>query len=155
MIVTTVDASALKSRLNGNAAIIFARVRTEVVRQSGMLAEYIRRGKLSGQILKNRTGNLRNAVFSSVESLGAQIVGTIGVDNTAPYGRYQEYGANIPERIPVNAKALRWYVGGSAVFAMRARAFKLPARPFMRPSLDERAPAITAAIQKSVGEAIK
>jgi hypothetical protein len=155
VITTTVDASALKARLNGTAAAVFARVQVEVVRQTGMLAEYIKREKLSGQVLKNRTGNLRNSVFPSMESSGSQIIGTVAVDNTAPYGRYQEYGAQIPERVPVKAKALRWYVGGSPVFAMRARAFTLLPRPFMRPSLDEKAPSITAAIRQSVNEAIK
>jgi hypothetical protein len=40
-------------------------------------------------------------------------------------------------------------------FAMYARAFDLPARPFMRPSLEEKAPELTAALQATVNEAIK
>lgn len=40
-------------------------------------------------------------------------------------------------------------------FAMYARAFDLPARPFMRPSLEEKAPELTAAFQATVNEAIK
>jgi phage gpG-like protein len=155
MITATVDASALKARLNGTAAKAFASIRDAVTVQTGMLAEYIKRDKLSGQVLKNRSGNLRNSVFPLTETSGSVVTGQVYVDNTAPYGRYQEYGAHIPERVPVNAKALRWYVGGSPVFAMRARAFTLPARPFMAPSLDERAPAITAAIQESVNKVTK
>jgi phage gpG-like protein len=155
MITTTVDASALKARLNGTAEKAFALVKRAVTIQTGMLAEYIKRNKLSGQVLKARTGHLKDSVFPSVESSGSQITGMVYVDNTAFYGKVHEYGAHIPERVPVHAKALRWYVGGSPVFAMRARAFALPPRPFMRPSLDERSPAITAAIQESVNQAIK
>lgn len=154
MIQATVDASALKARLNGTASKVFANVRATVETQTGLLASYIKSSKLSGQILKNRTGNLRNSVFNNVTSSGELITGTVGVDNTAPYGAFQEYGAHIPERVPVNAKALRWYVGGSPIFRMRARAFDLPPRPFMGPSLQERREEIVAAIQASVNRSV-
>jgi hypothetical protein len=40
------------------------------------------------------------------------------------------------------------------VFAMRARAFDLPARSFMNSSLRERQEAIAVSIQESINEAI-
>lgn len=150
-----VDATAVKERLNGTSGKVLAALRNELEKQTGMLANYIRAQKLSGQVLKNRTGNLRNAVQNNVTAAGPILTGTVFVDNTAPYGAYQEHGASIPERRPVNAKALRWYVGGSPVFAMRAKAFTLPPRPFMAPSLQEKSAEINAALQGTASQVIK
>lgn len=143
-----IDASAVKQKLNGSSGKVLQAVRAALEVQTGELANYIRAEKLSGQILKNRTGNLRNSIFNIVTQTGTLMTGTVAVDNTAPYGAYQEYGAHIPERVPVNAKALRWYgAGGGAIFAKRARAFDLPPRPFMAPSLAEKSASIVAALQ--------
>lgn len=149
-----VDGSGVQRRLNGTSPKVFTAIRRELEKQTGMLANYVRAEKLSGQVLKNRSGNLRNAVQNDVTASGPILTGIVFVDNTAPYGAYQEYGASIPERVPVNAKALRWYVGGSPVFAMRAKAFVLPPRPFMAPSLTEKSPSIKAALQASSDAAI-
>ena len=148
-----IHTSALQDRLKGFAENAILALRSQLYAEVGMLASYIQREKLSGQILKNRKGHLRRSIFHTVTNSGSQIVGTVGVGLEVPYGRYQEYGAQIPERVPVKAKALRWYVGGSPVFAMRARAFTLPARPFMRPSLDEKADEITQGLQQALNEA--
>jgi HK97 gp10 family phage protein len=154
-----IDASALQDRLKRFSTSAFGMLADRLYSEVGKLAEYIKRDKLSGQILKNRTGNLRNSIFPSISQSTSgptgSLTGAVSVDNTAPYGRYQEYGAEIPERVPVKAMALRWYVNGSPIFRMRARAFTLPARPFMRPSLDERAPEITRALQQALNQALK
>lgn len=82
--------------------------------------------------------------------------GGVAVGREAPYGRYQEYGAHIPERVPIRARALHWInAAGNDVFAMRARAFELPSRPFMRSSFAEQREKILrelgAAIARAVG----
>jgi phage gpG-like protein len=156
MITARVDASGVKQKLNGSSGKILAALKGSLEIQTGMLANYIRADKLSGQVLKNRTGNLRNSIVPLVEASGPLMTGTVYVDSSAVYGAYQEYGAHIPERVPVNAKALRWYAaGGSPIFAMRARAFDLPPRPFMGPSLDEKSAEITAALQTSANKAMQ
>lgn len=150
-----IDATNVKNKLNGSSVRLLSQLRRELTIQTGKLANYIKSAKLSGQVLKNRTGNLRNSIVPKVGESGAVLTGTVFVDSTAPYGRYQEYGAHIPERIPVKAKALRWYAGGSPVFAMRARAFTLPPRPFMGPSLDEKQAEITSALRDAINTAVK
>ncbi|HLH29841.1 MAG TPA: hypothetical protein VKY31_01475 [Terriglobia bacterium] len=141
--------------LNGKRARLLEGLRNTMVFQTGALSRYIKETKLSGQVLRNITGNLRNAVFPSVETAGTQIIGRVSVDNSAPYGKYQEYGAHIPERVPVRARVLHWVSGGADVFAMRARAFDLRARPFMRPSLEERRAAILEALSTSIQGALR
>jgi phage gpG-like protein len=156
MITAQVDASRVKERLNGSSSKVLAALKGQLEIQTGMLANYIRADKLSGQVLKNRTGNLRNSVLPMVDASGVLMTGKVYVDSTALYGAYQEYGAHIPDRYPVNAKALRWYAaGGSPIFAMHARAFDLPPRPFMAPALAEKSAEITAALQTSVNQAIQ
>jgi len=156
MFAASVDASALKARLNGTAAKVIASMRARAEVETGRLTDYIKSQKLSGQVLQNRTGNLRNAVFYYMEDRGTVIVGNVDVSMpAAKYGAAQEFGAHIPERVPVTAKALHWLsAGGGDVFAMRARAFDLPARSFMNSSLAENQEQITASIQESINEAI-
>jgi hypothetical protein len=155
MLTANVDATALKARLNGTAGVVMPAIRARLNIEVGELTEYIKFQKLTGQVLKTRTGNLRNSVFYKMEDQGTQIVGTVDVSMPAArYGKAHEFGAHIPERVPVNAKALHWRVGGKDVFAMRAAAFDLPKRPFMSTGLADRHAGITAGIQESINEAI-
>lgn len=150
-----VDGTQLLARWNGLAGKVLTNLKTEMEVQTGNLRTYVQVNKLSGQVLAQRSGNLKRAMYTEVQTSAERITGIVGVDNTAPYGRYQEFGASIPERIPVEAKALRWYAGGQPVFAMRARAFTLPARPFLIPSLAEREPVINAGLQAAVNRGIQ
>lgn len=156
MISANVDATALKARLNGTAGLVLPAIRARLEIETGGLANYIKEAKLSGQVLKNRTGNLRNSVFYTVEDEGSRIVGTVDVSMpAAKYGAAHEFGAHIPERVPVTAKALHWRTaGGKDVFAMRAAAFDLPKRPFMSTGLADRHAAIVAGVQESINEAV-
>lgn len=77
---------------------------------------------------KNTTGRLASSfTFKELSPNSVQI------RSTAPYAAAQEWGANIPERVPVNAKALHW----NGIFAMSAAAFKLRARPYLIPAIKE------------------
>lgn len=157
MFTATVDASALKNRLDRTASATLTGIRARLEIETGGLANYIKAEKLSGQVLQNRTGNLRNSVFYTVSASGAQFIGTVDVSMpAAKYGAAHEFGAHIPERVPVRAKALHWISpGGGSVFAMRASAFDLPQRSFMRTGLQDREAQITAGLQESINEAAK
>jgi hypothetical protein len=150
-----VDGAQLLARWNGLAGKVLTNLKVEMAVQTGNLSTYVQVNKLSGQVLKQRSGNLKRAMYTEVQTSAEQVTGIVGVDSTAPYGRYQELGAHIPERIPVHAKALRWYAGGKPVFAMRASAFTLPARPFLIPSLAEREPVINAGLQAALRRGIE
>lgn len=155
MIDAKVDASALRTRLNAVPSDVISGLRARLEIEVGSLTNYVKEQKLSGQVLKNRTGNLRNAVFYTMEDRGAELVGTVDVSMPAAvYGTAHEFGAHIPERVPVTARVLHWRTGGKDIFAMRAAAFDLPARPFMRPSLEENRDKITASLQESINEKV-
>ena len=119
------------------------------------LQRHIVTDKLSGQVLKSHTGNLKRAIVQTpAEEAGDTVTGSVGLGSEARYGLAHEFGAHIPERHPVNAKALHWIgKGGEEVFAMRAAAFDLPERSFMRSSFAEFRDRIEEAIRQSIARA--
>lgn len=121
------------------------------------LQAYIVSEKLQGQVLQHRTGKLSQSIRQiPPEFDGETIRGEVqGGGGPAFYGRAQEYGAHIPERVPVNAKALHWVGPSGDVFAMRARAFELPERSFMRSSLDDMRGSIIQELEQAAAEAMK
>lgn len=144
----------IAAKLNGTREGVVDALFTQTQISMGNLREYIVNTKLSGFPLHHRTGNLIRSTQPSASRSQAQIEGKVTVANTAPYGRYQEYGAHIPERVPIRKKALHWVTGGADVFAMRARAFDLPPRSFMRSSLAEQRETIVTALATALNRAV-
>jgi hypothetical protein len=120
------------------------------------LQRHIVSDKLSGQVLKSHTGNLKRNVLQIPATVsGTTVTAGVGLGKNAAYGLAHEFGADIPERTPVNAKALSWIGSdGVRVFAMRARAFHLPERSFLRSSFAEFRPKIEEAAHSAVQEAL-
>jgi phage gpG-like protein len=136
--VTILGTQEAVDRLVGMTDVISQRI-TQALNDIGVdLSSYIKEQKLSGQVLKNRTGTLRRSVNYEVHTETSPQyveVGTRGLD----YAAIHEFGGRIPDRRPVNAKALHWIApGGGDVFAMFARGFTMPERSYMRSSLDEK-----------------
>lgn len=101
--------------------------------------EYIQSKKLSGQVLHHRKGTLKESIprQSKVEEIGENL--SIKIGTNVEYAAIHEYGGPIPERVPINKKALHWLSpGGADIFAMSAKAFKMPKRSFMRTTLAEK-----------------
>lgn len=99
-----------------------------------------------------RFRDLKVLINSSIESVFERTSGALAasykirrtanargvtIKSDLPYAGAQEYGANIPERRPVNAAALRFETAGGVVFSKYARAFHLEARPHVEPAVDE------------------
>lgn len=120
------------------------------------LQRHIVSDKLSGQVLKSHTGNLKRAIIQiPAEAEGNIVTAGVGLGSEARYGLAHEFGANIPERTPQNAKALHWIgADGASVFAMRARAFTLPARSFLRTGFADFQPRIIEAVREAIQEAL-
>lgn len=73
-------------------------LRKEMAKQMIVMSDRVRADKLSGQVLKNRTGTLRRSINAKTEFDEAGILGTVGVDPTAPYGKIHEYGGTVTVR---------------------------------------------------------
>lgn len=145
-----------ETEVQARIAGVADRIQAEIVKAlntvNTQLQRHIVSDKLSGQVLKSHTGNLKRAILQiPAEVDGGEITGGVGLGTEAKYGLAHEYGAEIPERRPVTAKALSW-IGqdGARVFAMYAKAFTLPERSFMRTGFAEFRDRIETAIREAV-----
>ncbi len=105
----------------------------------------------------HRTGRLAAAIMASVKvrETSKEIKGTISGDvGKLHVGLWQEEGVSVPATMAKRVKAMV-LIGqdGSPVFFKSHRAFRVPGRPFMNPTLEEQKPQIIETLRASVREA--
>jgi phage gpG-like protein len=126
-----------------------ARVRASVARQTLELVRHVKENKLTGQVLKVRTGTLRRSIAHSLTTTSGAITGT--VSTPLVYAPIHEFGGTIPARIVEarRAQALKFTVGGKTLFrrAVSIPAVRMPERSFLRAALADRQAAIEADLQ--------
>ncbi len=134
-----VNETEVKARITETADRVAAEIIKGLNAVNTQLKSNIVSDKLSGQVLKSHSGNLKRSIVQiPAELQGDEVTAGVGMGKEAPYGLAHEFGAHIPERVPTTARALHWIgKSGEEVFAMRARAFDLPERSFMRSSFSE------------------
>jgi len=146
----------LTRRLGALPQSLTARIGEEVERLGDALRDRVER-KLSGEVLRQRSGRLAASIAVAVERSGASATATVSSD--APYAAIHEYGGTIPARtiLPQSARALAFPWRGQQRFFRRVTvpAVAMPERSFMRSSLDEAAPEIRAAVEAAASEAIR
>jgi phage gpG-like protein len=155
MIAATVGAAAAIESLGAWRARFRARLRERFAANADALLGIVR-AKLSGAVLRPRSGALRASLRAAIADDARGFQARVWSDGSLPYARVQEYGGRIavPEIAAKNAKALAFPYGGRLVFARRTRAHAvtIPARRYMRSSLDDFAPAFADSIRRIVGE---
>lgn len=147
---------AMRARLNGASERLLPLLVRNLNSVNTQLQRHIVSDKLSGQVLRSHTGNLKRSIIQIPATVSGSVVSaSVGLSKEAWYGLAHEFGAHIPERVPVKAKALHWMgANGIDVFAMRARAFNLPERSFLRTAFAEFQPRIQEAIANAIQESI-
>lgn len=115
--------------------------------------------KLSGQVLNVRSGNLRRSIQSQVANQSTEVSGRVFSDSSVRYAAIHEYGGTTRPHF-IEAKpggVLAFQSGGRTVFARRVNhpGSKIPARPFMRPTLAEYRDRIIAGFEAAAAEAVK
>jgi hypothetical protein len=119
------------------------------------LQAHVVQDKLQGQVLNHITGRLQSSIQHDVQVSGTTVTGRVYANtSTAPYAGAQEFGATIPDRYPVNAKALHFFVGADEVFAKFARGFTLPERSYLRSSLEDYKERIISGMTNAVKQAM-
>lgn len=114
--------------------------------------------KVSGEVLKNRTGTLRRAINFRVEDAGGRIVGTVGIK--LRYAAAHEYGfkGTVTVRAHLRMMKVAWGrpVKEPRKIEVGAHTMKmnLPERSFLRSSLRELRSDIIADMQASVAKAV-
>ncbi len=111
------------------------------------LVDKIRNEKLAGEVLQSRSGALAASIAAEISSDPEQIVATISSQGVE-YAAIQEYGGETSahEILPSKAAALAFVVNGALRFARRVEhpGSVIPARSFLRSSLDEMQDVIVA-----------
>lgn len=150
--VRVVNAEMIAIRLTKKEAKAKDALRRGILRALVDTTRYIKEDLLSGQVLKNQTGNLRRAVFFKMS--GDE--GRIAVGKEAPYGKLHEYGVDHSWEIrPRRRKALSFEVNGERVFARRVTHPGLKERSFMRRAIRDRRETIVAMIREEIARAVR
>ena len=120
------------------------------------LRRNVRQDKLSGQVLRSRTGALKSSIDLRVDQ-GARIV-SASVFTDLRYGAAQEYGFAGTVSVGASLRWIREAFGrpiAEKTISVRAhnRRMDLPERSFLRSVLEDMTPAIRAAVEAGVAEA--
>jgi phage gpG-like protein len=102
------------------------------------LEAHIKADKLSGQVLKVQTGNLRASIFSQTIDEGDTIIGRAASSGDVKYAGIHEFGGKTaPHVIEAKGKALAFMFQGKQAFFKRVNhpGSTMPERSFMRSSL--------------------
>jgi phage gpG-like protein len=153
--VTMTGADALATRLEKMPEAATQRVAQEIDRLSQELRDRVQR-KLSGEVLQRRSGRLAASIDVALTQSGGAIGASLSTD--VEYAAIHEYGGTIGARqiLPRSARALAFPWRGQQRFFTRVElpTVTMPERSFLRSALDEMAPAIRAAIENAMREAM-
>jgi len=127
-----------------------------VMRATVALARCIGTEKLSGQVLNVRSGALRSAVMSGAQcdTADSTLEGRIGAGGVPWYGALQENGGTFTgqRKLKKPPHLLRRQLG-ERVLTGSPYGIHFPARPFMRPSLQEQRGMIVEELAKAMVKA--
>jgi HK97 gp10 family phage protein len=117
-------------------------------------------GKLSGQVLKVRTGTLRRSITQKVDIGEDSVSGTVGTNVT--YAARHEYGFTGTESVKAHLRTITQAFGrplkeGSKQISVRAFSRKIdyPAHSFLRSALAEMESKIREQLASAVQAAVK
>lgn len=122
-----------------------ARVTKTVTRLAIEMVAYVKGSKLSGQVLKNRTGTLRRSITHKVTSDKSGVNATVGTN--VAYAAIHEYGFSGTVTVKAHTRNIT-QVYGRAVEGVLAqvnehsRKVNMPERSYLRSSLAEKAASI-------------
>lgn len=158
----------ITSRITGDTAVLLKlrsmgigirdALRTAVRRESIALTRYVKENKLSGQVLKNRTGTLRRKINSSVRETPTSIVGSVGV--RLSYAAAHEYGIDKTVSVREHLRTIKQAWGRpiepmSVAVQAHQRHMHSPERSFLRSSLRENELTIREHLRAAVAGAIR
>jgi len=152
------DAEVVK-RLHAVPERVQGKLRDTIGRLVLKLQRRVMQDKLSGQVLKVRTGTLRRSIDQRVETTNSGVVGIVSTN--LKYGKAHEFGSNKPVTVKAHLRIIKqaWGRPLAAPVTSTVRAHqrlqKLPERSFLRSALRDMQPEVIAALDKAVGEGIK
>jgi len=134
MTVTTTGLNEFKAMLAKLGAVGDA-IAIDAMEAGARVVEIYAQNNVRTLLNKHPTGNLVNSIGVRREGKDV-LVGVWGV----VYAKIHEFGGVI---VPIKAHALRFQIGGQWV---TTKIVHMPARPYLRPAVNEHMPEINAAI---------
>jgi phage gpG-like protein len=121
------------------------------------LQNNVQQDKLSGQVLKVRSGSLKSSIDVETDQSGTAITATVFTD--LDYAAAQEYGFSGTVNVRASLRQIKEAFGRPiAAKSVNVRAYSrrmnLPERSFLRSALDDMAPEISAGVEDALREAI-
>jgi phage gpG-like protein len=133
-------------------------LRKAITRDAIALTRYVKEEKLSGQVLKNRTGTLRRKINYTVSESPTAVTASVGVKLS--YAAAHEFGfdgvVSVREHLRTVTQAFgRPIQPVQAVVRAHEMHMHLPERSFLRSSLKENAPTIREHLRAAIIAAAK
>jgi len=158
MITVQVDDSRIMARLDAMPDRVFSKLRAKALGLRLDLEAMVTL-KVGGEVLHVRSGALRRSIFGDEPQADRNaIIERVASSSDVKYAAIHEFGGtiNVPEIVPVKAKALHFLAGGADVFATRARAHTvtMPERSFMRSSLADMRQAIIDGLREAAQQGV-
>lgn len=147
MQATVLGTEKLVSRFEKAGPVFKQELRRAMTRAMIDLQQTVKFRKLSGQVLKNRTGTLRRSINYKVKETPAAVVGMVGTN--VKYGRFHELGGTFTVAAHVRQQTQAW---GRALLEprmvnVRAHQVTFKQRSFLGSAFEERRSAIFAELQ--------
>ena len=121
------------------------------------LQRHVQQDKLSGQVLRSRTGSLRSSIGLRVDQSGGAVTASVFTDSR--YAGAQEYGFTGTISVRASLRRIRDAFGrpiAGKTISVRAydRRIDLPERSFLRSALEDTAPVIRDEVGAALAEAV-
>lgn len=160
MIKVEVDDTKVRVWLDKMPQNIHVKLRQAVDKLTILMQNYVRRDKLSGQVLNFHTHHLQQSIQRDIEDSPSRVMGVVFNNKTlAPYGAIHEFGGVIPghEIIATKAKALAFLWNGKQMFLKRVMIpdVTMPERSFLRSSLSDNQILIREELTAAVADGMK
>jgi phage gpG-like protein len=157
--VTLTGANTLAAKLDSLSPTVLAAVAAKSADLADRLLARVHQ-KLSGEVLKSRTGALAASIgVEGPAIVGDTVVTTVFSGADVKYAAIQEYGGvtSPHDILPSRAKALAFLAGGEQVFAhiVHHPGSHIPERSYLRSSLAEMAGQIESELKAAVLDAIQ
>ena len=137
--VQLTGADALQNRLQNAPAAIQSALRAKAADLAERLRRHVTDDKLSGQVLRTRSGALKASIAAEVDDDAGQVIARVFSSGDIKYAAIQEYGGRTAAHdiVPAKAKALAFLVHGAPVFAkiVHHPGSQIPARSYLRSAL--------------------
>ena len=147
----------LLERLRGLPDAINSELLRGITQLGIELQRAVQQDKLSGQVLRSRTGSLKSSIDLRVDQSGGAIAASVFTDSR--YAGVQEYGFAGTVSVRASLRRIREAFGrpiAEKTISVRAydRRMDLPERSFLRSALEDMMPAIREGVEAALAETV-